>query len=188
MHRTETSIWVGAGAKLFYLSGMRNGKYMKREVLNLARFISVMRFRPLKWRTTHPYLLVDRFEVRRHRSAMQADAGPFGNERKAAKYFLHEWMPVCAGCHACGAHKAGPHVRQGCDSVRLLARHQHQARCASAHRRSGRLRGERASHSCQLQSIAWSTCFWPRLPGLSCPACMSWPAQEVFIAAYPDLV
>lgn len=52
-----------AGAKLFYLNGMRNGKYMKREVLNLARFISVMRFRPLHWRMNHPFLLADRFEV-----------------------------------------------------------------------------------------------------------------------------
>lgn len=43
---------------------MRNGKYMKREVLNLARFISVMRFRPLNWRMNHPYLLADRFEVK----------------------------------------------------------------------------------------------------------------------------
>lgn len=28
-----------SGAKLFYLSGLRNGKYLKREVHNLARFI-----------------------------------------------------------------------------------------------------------------------------------------------------
>ncbi len=42
---------------------MRNGKYMKREVLNLARFISVTKFRPLSWRGAHPYLVADRFEV-----------------------------------------------------------------------------------------------------------------------------
>ncbi len=54
---------MAAGAKLFYLSGMKNGKYMKREVLNLARFISVMKFRPLNWRMAHPYLLTDRLEV-----------------------------------------------------------------------------------------------------------------------------
>ena len=53
-----------AGAKLFYLSGMRHGKYLQREVHNLARFISVMKFRPLSWRIAHPYLLTDRFEVR----------------------------------------------------------------------------------------------------------------------------
>ncbi|KAK9824496.1 hypothetical protein WJX72_010821 [[Myrmecia] bisecta] len=59
-HRFWTEIYQGA--KLFYLSGMRNGKYMKREILNLARFISVMKFRPLSWRGAHPYLLTDRFE------------------------------------------------------------------------------------------------------------------------------
>lgn len=53
------------GAKLFYLSGMRNGKYLQREVLNLARFIAVQKFRPLTWRQAHPFLLADRFEVRR---------------------------------------------------------------------------------------------------------------------------
>ena len=56
-------VHLHAGAKLFYLNGMRNGKYMNREVLNLARFISVMKFRPLNWRMNHPYLLTDRFEV-----------------------------------------------------------------------------------------------------------------------------
>lgn len=48
------------GAKLFYLSGMRHGKYLKREILNLARFISVMKFRPLSWRMEHPFLVADR--------------------------------------------------------------------------------------------------------------------------------
>ena len=60
---TETKCVLVTGAKLFYLSGMKNGKYMKREVLNLARFISVMKFRPLNWRMAHPYLLTDRLEV-----------------------------------------------------------------------------------------------------------------------------
>ncbi|GLI71471.1 hypothetical protein VaNZ11_016609 [Volvox africanus] len=50
------------GAKLFYLSGLQHGKYLKREVHNLARFISVMKHRPLTWRLAHPYTLVDRFE------------------------------------------------------------------------------------------------------------------------------
>lgn len=49
-------------AKLFYLSGLIHGKYHKREVHNLARFISVMKFRPLSWRTVHPYIVADRFE------------------------------------------------------------------------------------------------------------------------------
>ncbi|KAF7805324.1 ribosome biogenesis protein BMS1-like protein isoform X1 [Senna tora] len=59
-HRFWTEIYDGA--KLFYLSGLIHGKYTKREVHNLARFISVMKFHPLSWRTSHPYVLVDRFE------------------------------------------------------------------------------------------------------------------------------
>ncbi|XP_078159429.1 P-loop containing nucleoside triphosphate hydrolases superfamily protein [Carex rostrata] len=50
------------GAKLFYLSGLMHGKYVKREVHNLARFISVIKPTPLTWRMAHPYLLVDRLE------------------------------------------------------------------------------------------------------------------------------
>ncbi|EPQ54721.1 DUF663-domain-containing protein [Gloeophyllum trabeum ATCC 11539] len=50
------------GAKLFYLSGVLNGRYPDTEILNLSRFISVMKFRPLVFRNTHPYLLADRIE------------------------------------------------------------------------------------------------------------------------------
>ncbi|KAI0350353.1 DUF663-domain-containing protein [Trametes cingulata] len=50
------------GAKLFYLSGVLNGRYPDTEILNLSRFISVMKFRPLVFRNTHPYMLADRFE------------------------------------------------------------------------------------------------------------------------------
>ncbi|KAI3719658.1 hypothetical protein L6452_20560 [Arctium lappa] len=59
-HRFWTEIYDGA--KLFYLSGLIHGKYVKREIHNLARFISVMKFHPLSWRTSHPYILVDRLE------------------------------------------------------------------------------------------------------------------------------
>lgn len=57
-HRFWTEVYQGA--KLFYLSGVINGRYPDREILNLSRFISVMKFRPLKWRNEHPYLLADR--------------------------------------------------------------------------------------------------------------------------------
>ncbi|KAK9366720.1 hypothetical protein V1509DRAFT_611323 [Lipomyces kononenkoae] len=57
-HRLWTEVYKGA--KLFYLSGVMNGRYPDREILNLARFISVMKFRPLKWRNEHSYLLADR--------------------------------------------------------------------------------------------------------------------------------
>ncbi|KYQ50988.1 Ribosome biogenesis protein BMS1 like protein [Trachymyrmex zeteki] len=59
-HRFWTEVF--AGAKLFYLSGLLHEEYLRTEIKNLARFISVMRFRPLTWRTTHPYLLADRLE------------------------------------------------------------------------------------------------------------------------------
>ena len=50
------------GAKLFYLSGVINGRYPDREVHNLSRFLSVMKNpRPLVWRNSHPYCLADRF-------------------------------------------------------------------------------------------------------------------------------
>ncbi|EJW75814.1 hypothetical protein WUBG_13277 [Wuchereria bancrofti] len=59
-HRFWTEVYQGA--KLFYLSGMINEQYLKNEVRNLARFISVTKFRPLLWRTSHPYIYCDRYE------------------------------------------------------------------------------------------------------------------------------
>nr|XP_054769172.1 ribosome biogenesis protein BMS1 homolog [Lytechinus pictus] len=59
-HRFWTEVYQGA--KLFYLSGMVYGDYQKREVLNLGRFISVMKFRPLVWRSMHSYVIADRME------------------------------------------------------------------------------------------------------------------------------
>ena len=53
-HRFWTQVYKGA--KLFYLSGVINGRYPDREIINLARFISVMKFRPLKWRNEHAEL------------------------------------------------------------------------------------------------------------------------------------
>lgn len=48
------------GAKLFLMSGMKNGEYIQRDVHNLARFISVMKFKPSTWKTTHPFIVADR--------------------------------------------------------------------------------------------------------------------------------
>ncbi|XP_034937302.1 ribosome biogenesis protein BMS1 homolog [Chelonus insularis] len=59
-HRFWTEVY--AGAKLFYLSGLIHNEYLRNEIKNLSRFIAVMKFRPLTWRTTHPYLLADRVE------------------------------------------------------------------------------------------------------------------------------
>lgn len=62
--RLKQRFWteVCDGAKVFYLSGLINGKYHRREILNLSRFLAVMKFRPLIWKNTHPFVVVDRVE------------------------------------------------------------------------------------------------------------------------------
>ncbi|KAK0544480.1 Glycoside hydrolase 2 (Mannanase, beta-galactosidase) [Tilletia horrida] len=62
--RLKQRFWteIYQGAKLFYLSGVINGRYPDTEIQNLSRFISVMKFRPLQFRNSHPHLLADRLE------------------------------------------------------------------------------------------------------------------------------
>lgn len=60
MFRFWTEIYQGA--KMFYMSGVVNNKYLKNDIRNLTLYISRMKFRPLVWRNTHPYIMVDRFE------------------------------------------------------------------------------------------------------------------------------
>ena len=50
------------GAKVFNIPGLSNGKYPKSEVTNGGLYISRMKTRPLTWRNTHPFVLVDRLE------------------------------------------------------------------------------------------------------------------------------
>ncbi|KAL7424733.1 Glycoside hydrolase 2 (Mannanase, beta-galactosidase) [Cryptotrichosporon argae] len=59
-HRFWTEIYQGA--KLFSLSGVINGRYPDAEINLLSRFISVVKFRPLVFRNTHPYLIADRLQ------------------------------------------------------------------------------------------------------------------------------
>lgn len=59
-HRFWTEVYNGA--KLFYLSGLLHGEYLRNEIKNLGRFISVMKLRPLSWRGAHSYILADRME------------------------------------------------------------------------------------------------------------------------------
>eukprot|EP00977_Amphora_coffeiformis_P023942 scaffold14763_cov137-Amphora_coffeaeformis.AAC.4 len=59
-HRFWTEIYDGA--KMIYLSGVVNGKYLKNEMKQLHMFLSRAKFRPLVWRNTHPYIVVDRHE------------------------------------------------------------------------------------------------------------------------------
>ncbi|KAK6462239.1 hypothetical protein DFJ63DRAFT_151336 [Scheffersomyces coipomensis] len=84
-HRFWTEVYQGA--KLFYLSGVINGRYPDREILNLTRFISVMKFRPLKWRNEHPYLLADRITDLTHPQEIAENSKC---DRKVAVYgYLH---------------------------------------------------------------------------------------------------
>lgn len=59
-HRFWTEIYKGA--KMFEFMGVINGKYRKHEVKRLSLYVSRVKFRPLIWRNTHPYLVVDRVE------------------------------------------------------------------------------------------------------------------------------
>jgi len=61
------------GAKMFYFSGIVNGKYLKNEVKQLTLFISRVKYRPLVWRNTHPYVLVDRHEDITHPNVTDKD-------------------------------------------------------------------------------------------------------------------
>ncbi|KAF9267564.1 DUF663-domain-containing protein [Marasmius fiardii PR-910] len=63
------------GAKLFYLSGVLNSRYPDTEIMNLSRFISVMKFRPLVFRNSHPYLLADRLEDLTSRELIRTSKG-----------------------------------------------------------------------------------------------------------------
>lgn len=78
------------GAKLFYLGGMYNGRYITRDTLNLARFISTSKFKPIAWRSTHPYIVGDRFEN-------ITPAGPTGDEAHTeCDVAVYGWLH---GCH-----------------------------------------------------------------------------------------
>lgn len=94
-HRFWTEVYQGA--KLFYLSGVLNGRYPDREVLNLCRFISVMKFRPLKWRNEHPYLLADRVTDLTHPQTIAENPKC---DRKVAIYgYLHGTPLPSANAH-----------------------------------------------------------------------------------------
>ena len=59
------------GAKMFHFSGTVNGKYLKNEVRQLTLFLGRVKYRPLVWRNTHPYVVVDRHEDITHPNTIQ---------------------------------------------------------------------------------------------------------------------
>ena len=76
------------GAKLFYLSGVLNGRYPDNEIQNLSRFISVLKFRPLIFRNSHPYVLADRIQDLTSREEIRISRGKC--DRTIALYgYLH---------------------------------------------------------------------------------------------------
>ncbi|KAI2607343.1 DUF663-domain-containing protein [Hypoxylon fragiforme] len=71
-HRLWTELYQGA--HLFYLSGVINGRYPDREIHNLSRFLSVMKNpRPLIWRNSHPYAVIDSFRDITHPTQIEED-------------------------------------------------------------------------------------------------------------------
>lgn len=72
-HRLWSELYQGA--HLFYLSGVINGRYPDREIHNLSRFLSVMKNpRPLIWRNSHPYTVVDNYRDVTHPTKMEEDS------------------------------------------------------------------------------------------------------------------
>ncbi|KAI5184380.1 ribosome biogenesis protein BMS1 [Nematocida homosporus] len=51
------------GIKIFTMSKILGGRYLDREVSNLARFVAQMKYRPILWRSMHPYIVTDRFQL-----------------------------------------------------------------------------------------------------------------------------
>lgn len=49
------------GLKFFYLA-MKDGKYNDSEILNMARAINNMKYRPLEWKCTHPHIVIDKID------------------------------------------------------------------------------------------------------------------------------
>jgi ribosome biogenesis protein BMS1 len=71
-HRLWSELYQGA--HLFYLSGVLNGRYPDREIHNLSRFLSVMKNpRPLVWRNSHPYTIIDNYRDITHPTKIEED-------------------------------------------------------------------------------------------------------------------
>lgn len=71
-HRFWSELYQGA--HVFYLSGVLNGRYPDREIHNLSRFLSVMKSpRPLVWRNSHPYTIIDNYRDITHPTKIEED-------------------------------------------------------------------------------------------------------------------
>lgn len=79
------------GAKLFFCSGVMHGLYGKRDTQNIARQVSVMKFRPLSWQTSHPYIVVDRLEDLTDPDKVRRDKNA---NRKVSMYGFVRGLPL----------------------------------------------------------------------------------------------
>lgn len=53
---------TGGNYKLFNLSALKNDYYLKQDIHNLARFISIIKVTPVRWKSDHPFILADKME------------------------------------------------------------------------------------------------------------------------------
>lgn len=71
-HRLWSELYQGA--HLFFLSGVMNGRYPDREIHNISRFLSIMKNpRPLIWRNSHPYAIMDSWRDITHPTKIEKD-------------------------------------------------------------------------------------------------------------------
>ncbi|XBW34766.1 hypothetical protein QEN19_000332 [Hanseniaspora menglaensis] len=100
--------WVEVykGAKLFYLSGIINGRYPDKEILNLSRFIQVMKYRPINWKLQHNYFLVDKYVDLTHPTEIEKSGGKTNRTISMYGYLKGGLnMPNLENCikmHLCG--------------------------------------------------------------------------------------
>eukprot|EP00834_Sanchytrium_tribonematis_P001962 NODE_53_length_30760_cov_1.203712.p3 type:complete len:922 gc:universal NODE_53_length_30760_cov_1.203712:15846-18611(+) len=78
------------GLKVFFMSGVKYNDYLKRDLLNLTRFINTQKVRPLQYRTTHSYMLVDRMEDVTPPTEIEADPNA---DRQVALYGYTRGLP-----------------------------------------------------------------------------------------------
>lgn len=50
-------------SKLFFTGGFKNKYYLHHDVINIARFLSVILPRKTEWKKDHPHMIIDRMEV-----------------------------------------------------------------------------------------------------------------------------
>lgn len=50
-------------SRLFWMKGVKNDYYMHRDIINLARYISLIQPRILDWKKENPHIVLDRFEL-----------------------------------------------------------------------------------------------------------------------------